>query len=324
MFVICNFEFVIYKFMAQNYGLGRGLASLIPQNRSTGQNKKITEQKEDFNYFGSAPVSTDVAAIENNPAQSGVQEIELIRIVPNPHQPRLRFDEEKLQELAASIKEHGVIQPLIVTKNNNQYEIIAGERRFKASKLAGLTTVPVIVRDATELQKLELAIIENVQRHDLNVIEEAKSYLRLASEFDLSQDEVAKKMGKSRSVVANKLRLLHLPIEIQKALTSGKITEGHAKAILAIENPEKQRALFEMILKNSLTVRQTEDKTKEISVKTHTRHVAIDPEVKRIEDMLAGTLGTKVKLAKSGTGGKIVIDYYSQEELDNILSKVHI
>jgi ParB family chromosome partitioning protein len=309
--------------MANNYGLGRGLASLIPQNRSTGQGDKISQPKEDFNYFGAKP-SDNIVETRHASSLQGVQEIELIRIVPNPHQPRLYFDSEKLQELSASIKEHGVIQPLIVTKNGNQYEIIAGERRFQASKLAGLVTVPVIVRDATELQKLELAIIENVQRHDLDVIEEAKSYLKLAEEFDLSQEDVAKKMGKSRSVVANKLRLLHLPIEIQRALIEGKITEGHAKAILAIENPEKQRALFEMILKNSLTVRQTEDKTKEISVKTHTRHVAVDPEVKRIEDMLAGTLGTKVKLAKSGTGGKIVIDYYSQEELNNILAKVHI
>jgi len=309
--------------MAQNYGLGRGLASLIPQSRSTGQGKKISEPKEDFNYFGAKPAGA-VAAVGNSPAQPGVQEIETVRIVPNPHQPRLRFDEEKLRELADSIKEHGVIQPLIATKNGNQYELIAGERRFQASKLAGLKTVPVIVRDATELQKLELAIIENVQRHDLNAIEEAKSYLRLAEEFDLSQDEVARKMGKSRSVVANKLRLLHLPVEIQKALIEGGITEGHAKAILAIENPEKQRALFEMILKNSLTVRQTEDKTKEISVKKHTRHVAVDLEAKRIEDMLAGTLGTKVRLSKSGSGGKIMIDYYSPEELDNILSKIHI
>ncbi|MFA7209746.1 MAG: ParB/RepB/Spo0J family partition protein [Parcubacteria group bacterium] len=309
--------------MAQNYGLGRGLASLIPQNRSTGQGKKIAEPKDDFNYFGAKPgVAGEPAKTDSG--RPGVEEIAVVRIVPNPHQPRLRFDEEKLRELADSIKEHGVIQPIIATKNGNQYEIIAGERRFQASKLAGLKTVPVIVRDATELQKLELAIIENVQRHDLNAIEEAKSYIRLADEFDLSQDEIAKKMGKSRSVVANKLRLLHLPIEIQKALVEGKITEGHAKAILAIENPEKQRALFEMILKNSLTVRQAEDKTKEISVKKHTRHVVVDLEAKRIEDMLAGTLGTKVKLAKSGTGGKIVIDYYSQEELNNILSKVHI
>lgn len=310
--------------MAQNYGLGRGLSSLIPQSRSTGQDKKITEPKNDFNYFGARPSAAKIAGGDVKALPSGVQEIDLIRIVPNPHQPRLKFDEEKLQELADSIKEHGVIQPLVVTKNGNQYEIIAGERRFQASKLAGLKTVPVIVRDATEQQKLELAIIENVQRHDLNPIEEAKSYLKLTEEFDLHQDAVAKKMGKSRSAVANKLRLLQLPVEIQKALIEQKITEGHAKAILAIENLEKQRALFEMILKNNLTVRQTEDKTKEISVKTHVRNVQVDPEVKRIEDMLTGTLGTKVKISKAGNGGKIAIDYYSQEELNNILSKIHI
>jgi ParB family transcriptional regulator, chromosome partitioning protein len=309
--------------MANNYGLGRGLSSLIPQSRSASNQKSnaITEPKEDFNYFGSKRI--DLPGVDEKLLTSGVHEVEMVRIVPNPHQPRLRFDEEKLQELSDSIKEHGVIQPLVVTKNGNQYEIIAGERRFQASKLAGLKTVPVIIREASEQQKLELAIIENVQRHDLNAIEEAKSYLRLAEEFDLSQDEVAKKMGKSRSSVANKMRLLHLPIEIQKAIIEGKITEGHAKAILAITNPEKQRALFEMILKNNLTVRQTEDKTKEIAVKTHTRQVSVDPEIKRIEDILTGTFGTKVKISKSGLGGKIIVDYYSSEELNNILSKVH-
>lgn len=314
--------------MAQNYGLGRGLASLIPQNRSINQSKKITEPKDDFNYFGARSSSENMEAEHVSPVLDGngaaVQEVDIIKIVPNPHQPRTVFNAEKLQELTDSIKEHGVIQPLVVTMNNNQYEIIAGERRFQASKLAGLKTVPVIVRDATEQQKLELAIIENVQRHDLNAIEEAKSYLKLTSEFDLSQEDVAKKMGKSRSVVANKLRLLHLPIEIQRALIEQKITEGHAKAILAIENPEKQRALFEIILKGGLTVRQTEDKTKEIFVKTHTRNVVIDPEIKRIEDILSGALGTKVKISKAGNdGGKIMIEYYSKEELNNILSKVH-
>ncbi|EKE10716.1 MAG: hypothetical protein ACD_15C00208G0005 [uncultured bacterium] len=308
--------------MANNYGLGRGLSSLIPQSRSnSNQDKKIIEPKEDFNYFGARSVNLPTG--EKELLSSGVQEVEVARIVPNPHQPRLRFDDEKLQELSDSIKEHGVIQPLVVTKNGNQYEIIAGERRFQASKLAGLKSVPVIVREASDQQKLELAIIENVQRHDLNVIEEAKSYLKLTEEFDMNQDEVAKKMGKSRSAVANKLRLLHLPVEIQKSIIEGKITEGHAKAILAIANPEKQRALWEMILKNSLTVRQTEDKTKEIAVKTHTRNVSIDPEIRRIEDILTGAFGTKVKIAKHGEGGKIVVDYYSPEELNNILSKVH-
>ncbi len=298
--------------MSQNYGLGRGLSSLIPQ-------KKITEPEKDYNYFGAKPPS---AAQNNQDNRSNVQEIEIIKISPNPHQPRLHFDEEKLRELSASIKEHGIIQPIVVTGKENQYEIIAGERRFQAAKLAGLQTVPVIVRDATEQQKLELAIIENVQRHDLNSIEEAKSYLKLAEDFDLGQEEIAAKMGKSRSAVANKLRLLRLPVEIQKALAEGKISEGHAKAILALENPEKQRALFEMIVKNNLTVRQVENKTKEISVKTHKRMINIDPEIKALEDGISGKLGTKVKISKSGNGGRIIIDFYSPEELNNIISKI--
>lgn len=302
--------------MAQNYGLGRGLSSLIPQ-----KNKTITQPQTDFNYFGS---KGETIAAPIAPASNSAQEIAVGMIVPNPHQPRLRFDEEKLQELANSIKEHGIIQPIVVTKKNKGYEIIAGERRFQAAKLAGLMEVPVVVREATEQQKLELAIIENIHRHDLNPIEEAKSYVKLAMEFDLNQELIAQKVGKSRSAIANKERLLKLPVEIQKALIEQKITEGHAKAILAVENPEKQRALFEMIMKGNLTVRQTEDKTKEVSVKTHKRVISVDPEVKRIEDMLAGSLGTKVKLSKSGDGGKITIEYYSKEELNNILGKIHL
>lgn len=299
--------------MANNFGLGRGLSSLIPQkNNQPVSQPNVPEadaNKPDINAAG-----------ENK----SVQEIEIIRVIPNPHQPRLKFDEEKLQELSNSIKEHGIIQPLIVTKKDNGYEIIVGERRFQAAKSAGLTKVPVIVRDASEQQKLELAIIENVQRHDLNSIEEAKAYLKLADEFDLSQEEIAQKVSKSRSAVANKIRLLNLPVEIQRAVIEGKITEGHAKAILAIDNPEKQRALFELILKNSLTVRQTENKTKEISVRTHKRVINVDPEMKSIEDRLAGMLGTRVKLSKSGGGGRIIIEYYSEEELDGILKKIEL
>lgn len=298
--------------MSQNYGLGRGLSSLIP-------NKKITEPRKDFNYFGAKISSEDE---QKKSAAGGVQEIDLIKISPNPHQPRTHFDEERLKELADSIKTHGIIQPIVATKIDNGYEIIVGERRFQAAKLAGLKTAPVIVRDATEQQKLELAIIENIQRHDLNVIEEAKAYYELAAEFDLSQEAIAQKVGKSRSAVANKIRLLNLPMEIQRAIMENKITEGHAKAILAIENPEKQRALFEMILKSNLTVRQTEDKTKEISVRTHKRMIHIDPETKELENKLAEILGTKVKVTKSGGGGRITIEYYSDEELNNILSKI--
>lgn len=299
--------------MAQNYGLGRGLSSLIPQ-----KSKKIDKPEEDFNYFGVSSAPKPNNAEEKN----NIREIEISKIVPNPYQPRSVFDEVKLTELADSIKEHGIIQPIIVTKKNSHFEIVAGERRFQAAKLAGLISVPAILRETNDQQKLELAIIENIQRQDLNSIEEAKSYLKLSQEFGLTQDEVAKKLGKNRSSVANKVRLLNLPIEIQKALTSGKITEGHCKLLLAIPNPEKQRAFFEMIIKNSLTVRQTEDKTKEVTVHTHKRNMTIDPETKNLEDELIGILGTKVRIKKSGSGGQIVIEYYSKEELNNILGKI--
>ena len=305
--------------MAQNYGLGRGLSSLIPQKA-----KKLTEPEADFNYFGARKEADSGETVSTviSKKEEVESEIELSRIVPNPHQPRFNFDETKLQELADSIKEHGIIQPIVVSRKGEQFEIIAGERRFQAAKLAGLLKVPVVVRDVTEQQKLELAIIENIQRHDLNPIEEARSYQKLIDDFDLSQEEAAIKLGKSRSGIANKLRLLGLPIEIQKALMEGKITEGHAKAILAVENPEKQRALFALILKSGLTVRQTEEKTKEVSVRTHKRSIGVDPEQKALEDNLSQVLKTKVKLQKSGVGGKIVIEFYSEEELKNIVESI--
>jgi ParB family transcriptional regulator, chromosome partitioning protein len=323
--------------MAQNFGLGRGLASLIPQKRNSAEEagKTINKPDEKFNYFGASSVpKTSVPVgetgliqpqtrVDGAKSEKNIQEVEVFRIVPNPHQPRLSFNEEKLKELADSIKEHGIIQPIIVTKNDGNYEIIAGERRFEAAKIAGIKKIPVIIRDASEKQKLELAITENVQRHDLDPIEEAKAYRKLMDDFEMSQEEVAQKIGKSRSAVANKARLLNLPVEIQKALISGTITEGHAKLLLAIPNPEKQRAFYEMILKNKLTVRQTEDKTKEVSVRTHKRTLNIDPEMKQIEDELAQKLGTKVKLSKSGGGGRIIVEYYSQEELNNILNHIN-
>ncbi|MFZ2975585.1 MAG: ParB/RepB/Spo0J family partition protein [Candidatus Moraniibacteriota bacterium] len=299
--------------MVQNYGLGRGLSSLIPQ-----KSKKIDKPAEDFNYFGASGKPISNVSQEKNE----ISEIEISKIVPNPYQPRTVFDEIKLQELADSIKEHGIIQPIVVSKSGGQYQIIAGERRFQAAKIAGLNVVPVIFRETNDQQKLELAIIENIQRQDLNSIEEAKSYLKLTNEFSLTQEEVAKKLGKNRSSVANKVRLLNLPIEIQKALIEGKITEGHCKLLLAIPNPEKQRAFYELIIKNGLTVRQTEDKTKEVTVHSHKRNIIVDPETKSLEDELIGILGTKVKIKKSGGGGQIVIEYYSKEELNNILGKI--
>lgn len=294
--------------MAQNFGLGRGLSSLIP-------NKTIDDDT-------SAKTRPAIGEEDSIRGDKFVIEVDVTNIVPNPHQPRVNFDEAKLADLAQSIMAHGVIQPLVVSRNGNQYELIAGERRFQASKLAGLKKVPVIVREAEELEKLELAIIENVQRHDLNAIEEALAYQKLIDKYQMNQEEVAAKMGKSRSLVANKVRLLSLPVEIQKALIEGRITEGHAKAILSIQNPEKQRAMFELILKGNLTVRQTEDKTKEVSVKPHKRSVNIDPMIKELEDFFVEKLGTKVKISKSGDGGKIVVEYYSQEDLNRIKEKI--
>lgn len=306
--------------MTQQFGLGRGLSSLIPnkQPQTQAQDQVQSQKFQNAEEFAKRTVSASDDSIRGD---NFVIEVDVNQIVANPHQPRNLFDDEKLQNLSQSIKMHGVIQPLIVTRKGNLYELIAGERRFQASKLAGLKKVPVIIREASELQKLELAIIENVQRHDLNAIEEGKAYQKLADEFQFSQEEVASKMGKSRSLVANKMRLLTLPIEIQKGLIDGKITEGHAKAILSIENPEKQRALYELILKSNLTVRQIEEKTREISTKTYAGKKVSDPELSELENRLVGALGTKVKVTKSGGGGKIVIEYYSKEDLDSLLEK---
>lgn len=298
--------------MVQNYGLGRGLASLIPKknNAANPSSQQAYEAK---------PEEGEISIPQR---RSGIMEVEVEKIIPNPYQPRLKFDEEKLHELSESILSHGIIQPLVVSRNGDAFELIAGERRLQAAKQAGLKKVPVILRDAKEKEKLELALTENVQRHDLDPIEEARAYKRLMEEFQIGQEEVALKVSKSRSAIANKLRLLNLPVEIQRALSEGKISEGHAKAILAIDNPEKQRALFELILKNGLTVRQVEEKTKEVSVRAHKRKVNVDPRIKEIEDKIGGALGTKVKVTQSGEGGKIIVEYYSEEELQGILNRL--
>jgi ParB family chromosome partitioning protein len=313
---------------SQQYGLGRGLASLIPPKKTgttpngAGTSPFVINPISQGGQTHEAPVATE-APIPTSTTPSGLTEIPVGSIVPNPHQPRLHFDEVKLQELADSIKEHGILQPIVVSKNGEQYEIIAGERRFQAAKRIGLATVPVVIRDVTEQQKLELAIIENVQRHNLNPIEEAKAYLRLVDEFSLSQEGVAEKMGKSRSVVANTLRLLQLPIEIQRAVAEGKISEGHAKALLAIENPEKQRAVFDLIIKEELTVRETEQKVRSISVKPYVRSaVSLNPEILERTEHLTQVLGTKVKIAPSGKGGKVIIEYYAPEDLDGLLRRL--
>lgn len=253
-----------------------------------------------------------------------VLEVPVGDIVPNPHQPRHTFSEEKLTELSDSIREKGILQPLIVTEKNGKYELIAGERRLRASKMAGLSKVPVLVREYAEGDKLEWAIIENVQRHDLNVLEEARAYRKLSEEFGLSQEAIAKKMGKSRSGVANILRLLTLPLEIQKAIEEEKISEGHAKVLLSVDNPEKQRALFERILKDNLTVRQTEEQMRSLSTSSRvpTRSFNQDPQLKAVEDELREVLGTKVSVTKQGGGAKVVIECYSKDDLVAMVNKI--
>lgn len=311
--------------MAQQYGLGRGLASLIPpkKNGEPGGTSQGVPASPSRPPVHESPFQEMAEKAPLSPAsQEGMTEVAINDIVPNPQQPRLHFDETKLQELAESIKEHGILQPLIVTREGNRYELIAGERRFQAAKRAGLSRVPVVVRSADEQGKLELAIIENIQRHNLNPIEEAKAYQRLVHEFGLHQEAVAKKMGKSRSSVANSIRLLHLPVEIQRAVSEGRISEGHAKALLAIENPEKQRAIFDLIIKEELTVRETENRVQSVSVKSHTRRLhPLQAALESRAEQLTNVLGTKVRITPSGKGGKVVIEYYSEEDLEGLLKR---
>lgn len=276
-------------------GLGRGLDALIP----TG------EKKSD---------------------QPGILLVENQKIKPNPHQPRTLFPSEDLDDLAASIREHGIIQPLIVSPSSepDSYTLIAGERRLQAARIAGLIKVPVIVRQASEQQYLELALIENIQRADLNPLEAAEAYRQLADDFGLSHDEIADRVGKRRTTITNTLRLLKLPDGIQKAILNGQISEGHARALLALPTSQAQHAVLQIILQNSLNVRQTEELVRKYSGQktTPSQKPTLPPEYKHIEDKLRSHLGTRVRLSHGERGGSITIHYYSDEELDGILSRI--
>ncbi len=276
-------------------GLGKGLDALIPQD----------------------------SGFQPSPGSGGVQEISVEAITPNPRQPRLHFDGEELAELATSIREHGVIQPLIVTQEQftGEYILIAGERRLMASKEAGLMTVPVIVRETTEQERLEIALIENVQRADLSPLETAEAYRQLTEEFGLSHEAVGQRVGKSRVAVTNTLRLLNLPVSIQQAVTDGQISEGHARALLTLPTPQAQTAALKTILAKNLNVRQTEELvrrlTGEKTVPPPKKEVA--PEITALEERLRERLGTKVTLKHGRKGGSITIHYFSNEELDSLL-----
>ena len=252
-----------------------------------------------------------------------IQEVELAKIVPNPFQPRKVFEPEALKELADSIKEHGVIQPLVVTKTPTGYELVVGERRFRASQLAGLERVPAIVKEAmVDQTKLEVALIENIQRQELNPIEEAQAYDRLMKTFSLTQEQVAKKVGKSRPAIANTVRLLNLPAEIQRGVTESKISEGHARAILGLADPEKMLLMYKMILEQGLNVRQVEAKVRELSLRRQMDAAAPDPKLMALETELRGKLGTQVKIQRQGRGGRITIEFFSDEELDELIHRM--
>lgn len=286
-------------------GLGRGLGSLIPNAADDKKNEQL------------APLPPATRA--DLKQQSLEVPIELIKV--NPHQPRQQFADTKLDELVDSIKEHGIIQPLIVTQSGDGYELIAGERRLRAAKKAGLELVPVVVRQAGEQEKLEMAVIENIQRENLNPVELGHAYRQLLEEFNLTQDEVAKRLGKPRSSVTNTMRMLNLPEEIQLALMDGRIGEGHAKYLLGLDSEAKQMKLFRKIVHNNLTVRNTNEEARRMGG-TKRKQVKINYEDKDKEFKLREFFGTKVELKRKRKGGQIVVDFFSEEELKNILDKI--
>ncbi len=294
----------------------------VPAPAPLFQEQVISEALETIpNESPSQPMAETSDRVSYADAQ--IQEIEVVKISPNPFQPRKVFEDSALRELAASIKEHGVIQPLVVTRTPIGYELVVGERRFRASQLAGLEKVPAIVKETmVDQTKLEVALIENIQRQELNPIEEAQAYDRLMKTFNLTQDQVAKKVGKSRPAIANTVRLLNLPAEIQRGVVEGKIMEGHARAMLGLGDPEKMLLLYKLVLEQGMNVRQVEAKVREITVRRQMDAAAPDPKLMALETELRGKLGTQVKIQRQGRGGRITIEFFSDEELDELVSRM--
>lgn len=287
--------------------LGRGLGSLIPQGE---------EEETEIEVINEQPVVLE----EANPR---ILDIAPDDIEPNPHQPRQHFDHWQMEDLMNSIKQHGILQPLVVTVKDGDYELVAGERRLRAATMLKLETVPVIVREMEELEKLELALVENIQRADLNAIEEAEAYSKFIEEFGLTQQVISEKVGKPRSVVANKLRLLNLPDAMQTALAEKKITEGHAKVLLGIKNEAEQSEYFEELLHGHVTVRDLETKVQEKSPHKFTSRTTVhEPQIAAFEEELQEFLGTRVRIKKKGDGGTIFVDYYSEPELTELHKKI--
>lgn len=275
--------------------LGKGLAALIPE-------------------------------METPSSDNGVAEIDVTVIVPNPYQPRKDFKEGSLQELVQSIKEHGVVQPVVVTRHKDKYQLVVGERRWRAAMEAGLTTIPAIVKELSKKEKMEIALVENLQREDLNPIEEAEGYNLLIGEFRLTQEELSQRIGKSRPYVTNIVRLLNLPLRIKELVLDGSLTAGHARALLSLVDESLIIKISDLIIKDNLSVRQTENLVKKVLDGGNNRHGAKNGHVEYaalndLEQRLQFTLGTKVQiLAKEGDRGKIELHYFSKDDFEKIIS----
>lgn len=292
-------------------GLGKGLESLIPNAVGEARKKETVSQE-----------------LEKSSEEKGAETILKISMVePNRKQPRKNFDEDSLQELCDSIKQVGLIQPILVQDRKDHYEIIAGERRWRAAKMAGLKEIPVIIRDYTDQEIMEISLIENIQREDLNPIEEAQAYKRLLTEFNLKQDEVAERVSKSRAAVTNSIRLLKLTDKVQQMVIDDMITTGHARALLAVEDPEAQYMLAQQVFDQKLSVRDVEKLVKKLNAPEKEKKKAEDKTLQviyqDIEERLKQRLSTKVTVSSRGEGsGKIEIEFYNHEDLDRLLEMI--
>ena len=299
-------------------GLGRGLDALFPEKTVQSKPKTVKTEKEE------KKVAVDTKKFSQQETSNGERMMKISMIEPNREQPRKKFDEDALQELSESIKQYGILQPLLVSDKKDYYEIVAGERRWRAAKMAGLKEVPVVVKEFSTQEIVEISLIENIQREDLNPVEEAMAYKRLIDEFHLKQDEIAERVSKSRTAVTNSMRLLKLDSRVQQMMVDEMISAGHARAILAISDPEQQYNAAMKVFDEKLSVRETEKLVKSILTPTKKKPVASNPTedaiYESLEEKMKGITGTRVFIhRKKNNKGKIEIEYYSRDDLDRII-----
>ena len=299
-------------------GLGRGLDALFPEKTVQSKPKTVKTVKEE------KKVAVDTKKFSQQETSNGERMMKISMIEPNREQPRKKFDEDALQELSESIKQYGILQPLLVSDKKDYYEIVAGERRWRAAKMAGLKAVPVVVKEFSTQEIVEISLIENIQREDLNPVEEAMAYKRLIDEFHLKQDEIAERVSKSRTAVTNSMRLLKLDFRVQQMMVDEMISAGHARAILAISDPEQQYNAAMKVFDEKLSVRETEKLVKSILTPTKKKPVVSNPTedaiYESLEEKMKGITGTRVFIhRKKNNKGKIEIEYYSRDDLDRII-----